>query len=76
MTVTLEKSASTSNKGLPAEVEDFVHKSIQSMDEKQLRAWKRESKKIMKKARRRVAAEVGDAAVAGEHRAARKMRQA
>jgi hypothetical protein len=56
MTTTLEKPISTSTEYLPQAIVDFVHESIQSMDEKQLRAWKRESAKIMRKAKHQVAA--------------------
>jgi len=62
MTTTLEKPVSTSAGDIPEALKDFVHQSVQSMDEKQLRAWKRESKKIMRKAKRRAAAAARTAA--------------
>jgi hypothetical protein len=52
----MEKPVSTSAHDIPQVLTDFVHESIQSMDERQLRSWKRESNKIMRKAKRRVAA--------------------
>lgn len=68
MTTTLEKPVSTSKDELPSAVTDFVHKGIEAKTAKQLRAWKRESEKIMKNARLREAV--------GEQNAARKTRQA
>ena len=56
MTTLMEKPVSTSAHDIPQVLTDFVHDSIQSMDERQLRSWKRESNKIMRKAKRRVAA--------------------
>ena len=52
MTTTMEEPVSTSSGDLPKAITDFVHVSIQAMDERQLDAWKRESEKIMRRARR------------------------
>ena len=54
MPTTLEKPISTSADDIPQALKDFVHENIQLMDEKQLRAWKRESEKIMRQAKRQV----------------------
>jgi hypothetical protein len=48
MPITLK--AVSPSKGLPKELVDLVEESIDSMDEKELRAWKRDSAKIMARA--------------------------
>lgn len=52
MTTLIEKTAPASRSGLPKALEEFVHDSIQSMNKKELRALKRDSAKIMRKAKR------------------------
>jgi hypothetical protein len=42
--------------GLPAELEELIHTSIERMDEKQLRHFTKESDKIMKESKRRLGA--------------------
>ncbi len=49
----MEKPISTSTGDIPEALKDFVHQSVQSMDEKKLRTWKRDSNKIIRKAKRR-----------------------
>lgn len=66
--ITLDRPSQTSKDELPKALTEFVQESIESMDEKKLRALKRSSEKIMRKAKRRAAS---DAA----RPAARKIRQ-
>jgi hypothetical protein len=56
MTIMIENPVSTSRNDLPEALTYFVHESIQLMDEKELKEWKRKSEKIMREARRRVSA--------------------
>lgn len=51
MIITSEKSVSSSKDELPKALTEFVHARISSMSGKELRMWKRDSKKIMRKAR-------------------------
>ncbi len=53
MATTLEKATSCPECDLPEVVERFVHENVQSMGQKELKAWRRESKRIMKEATRR-----------------------
>jgi hypothetical protein len=48
---TQEKATSCPESDLPETIIEFVHKGIQQMSEKELRAWKKRSEKIMRKAR-------------------------
>jgi hypothetical protein len=47
----LERANSASKDALPDVVREFVHESIQRMSEKELRAWKKKSAKLMRKAK-------------------------
>ena len=78
MAITLRKPVEVKSKTkLPAVLEAFLDKSIESMDQQQLSAWREESAKIMRKAKRRVAAEKLASATHSDARpAARKMRRA
>jgi hypothetical protein len=51
MMITNEKPVSASADELPKALTAFVHARISSMSGKELRTWKRDSKKIMRKAR-------------------------
>jgi hypothetical protein len=53
MTTAMEKPVSTSA-ALPKELEDLIDASIDAMDDKQLRAWQRDSEKIMSDSRSRL----------------------
>jgi hypothetical protein len=48
--VTLKK-ATCPEGDLPETIKEFVHKGIQQMNEKELRAWKKRAAKIMRKAK-------------------------
>jgi hypothetical protein len=52
MPTTLEKSNPCLESDLPETVKNFVHENVQAMGKKELKAWRRESKKIMKATRR------------------------
>jgi hypothetical protein len=52
MATAVEKSVSTSA-ALPRELESLIDESIASMSEKELRAWKQDSEKIMNDSRSR-----------------------
>jgi hypothetical protein len=57
MPTTLEKSNPCLESDLPETVKNFVHENVQAMGKKELKAWRRESKKIMKEATRRAHAD-------------------
>lgn len=77
MAITIDKPATKSTNELPAVVEEFLRKSIEKMDENQLKTWKRQSASIMRKAKRRASAEKASSATqVGAQPAARKMRSA
>jgi hypothetical protein len=52
MPTTLEKPISTSTE-MPNDLEKRVHARIKSMSKKELRAWKKDSQKIIESARQR-----------------------
>jgi hypothetical protein len=52
MATTLEKTTSCPDSDLPETVKKFVHENVQSMGKKELKAWQRESKRIMREATR------------------------
>jgi hypothetical protein len=52
MTIAAEKPVSTST-ALPKKLEDLIDESIDSMSKKELRAWNRDSQKIMSDSKNR-----------------------
>jgi hypothetical protein len=52
MTIAAEKPVSAST-ALPKKLEDLIDESINAMSKKELRAWKRDSEKIMNDSRNR-----------------------